>query len=213
MQNVSSRSWADMQGSLQSVINLAGKVQTGPGTDSANYMKQLISNISPSLAASLGIDPSKANDTQEMAKMLARISSAGGYGSDAQMFENIASNPSNKMNPDALRRAAGYVKSLNDQEEVLTRAANDQATHQPLNMQTWYGNTRGQIQAGLDQAYVPRALHERSGIRGLPKVPEHPGQDKRGQAHLGPDASVPASTDGPRPLYTAAGAVIHGNAR
>ena len=151
MQNVSSRSWADMQGSLQSVINLAGKVQTGPGTDSANYMKQLISNISPSLAASLGIDPSKANDTQEMAKMLARISSAGGYGSDAQMFENIASNPSNKMNPDALRRAAGYVKSLNDQEEVLTRAANDQATHQPLNMQTWYGNTRGQIQAGLDQ--------------------------------------------------------------
>ena len=150
MAQLTTKNWNDMQYSLQTAYNMAPKVNTGDGTEVSNYLKRLLTNTMPNVAQTLGIDPNKAIDQQDMFKALARIASSSGNRSDADLFQTIASNPSQHMSPAALQRAAGYVMALNAQESVLTQAAHDQSTHDALDLNTQNPAVRLRIQNGLD---------------------------------------------------------------
>jgi len=160
MASLSSRNFADLQGSLASIRNLSTTVSSGKGTEYANTAKQILTNALPNVAAALGIDPNKSYDQQDLWKALSRAALASGNRSDADLFTQISANPNHDMSPVAMRRAAEYVLALNTQESVLTQEAHAQATHDPLDTNKQNAATRLRIQNSTDQnayrlAYAP----------------------------------------------------------
>lgn len=148
---LTSSNWNDQQASLNTIRNLSqGGVSTGKGTDFQNRMSQVFTNIAPPVAKALGIDPSKADDTQEVAKAMARVAASQGNRSDAQQFLSAAANPNTEMSPGALQRVAGYVMALNNQQRVLTQEAVSKATNMPKDTTTQYPAVRLQIQNQTD---------------------------------------------------------------
>lgn len=150
MGNLTSRNWNDMQGSLNTIRNLSPSVDSGKGTDFANTAKQILVNTLPNVATSLGIDPNKSMDQQDLWKALSRAAAASGNRSDADLFQKVSSNPNQEMSPVAMQRAAGYVLALNNQEAVLTREAAAESTNQPLDLTTHYAAKRLAVQDQTD---------------------------------------------------------------
>lgn len=153
VQNISSRNFSDMQGSLNSIIKLSRSgVPSGPGTDTMTNVRQILSNTMPGTAKFLfgeGVTAQSMNQ-QDMWKALSRAALASGSRSDADLFASQASNPNAKMSPEAMQRAAAYVLGLNNQEVVLTREAANNSTNEPKDLGTHYVTQRMQTQDKTD---------------------------------------------------------------
>lgn len=155
---LTSRNWNDQQYNIQTVLKMANArdkngnpiIDTGVGTEGKNLVAQMINNLNPSVAAFLGVDANKQDNMSDLYKSLARIALSNGQRSDADLFQSVASNPSGKMPPRALARAAGYLLALNNQDAVVTQEAHEKATHDPMDTDTHITPTRLRVQNGLD---------------------------------------------------------------
>lgn len=185
---VSGQDMINKNRALDTVINLSPTATTGKGTGVAQNLATVVSNISPVLAKSLGIDPAKQADRAELLKNMYQYATTAGNGTDAKLIASQMSSPNENMPPATARAVARTLRGVNNYFNGITQEAAAQATNDPKNLSTQFGNVRTKIASGADiNAFLVPGSQIGAYLATLPKAGTPAGDAARLRFHRGQD--------------------------
>lgn len=147
---VSGQDMINKNRALDTISNLSPDARTGKGTAVSQDLATVVSNISPVLAKSLGIDPTKQADRAELLKNMAQYQMSAGNGTDAKLIAAQASSPNDTMPPATAQAVARTLRGVNNYYNAITREAASLAVNDPKNLDSHFGNVRTQIAGNTD---------------------------------------------------------------
>lgn len=154
-------SFANANRNLSTIINMAGTggAVTGLGTANAQTAAQVLSNVAPGLAKSLGIDPETVAGRAELLKNMHQyaLNSGSGGGTDANLIAKQLSSPNEEMPPATAQAVARTLLGMNRYQQAVALAANDKVGGNGGNAKD-ISTQYPQVKAAISNATDPMAF-------------------------------------------------------